>query len=108
MVLDIGNLQKISIVKDIDDADYIINSKRDWTGRTKINDYKTCCLKEFKSEIKNEEVLLSMIEAFFFEYEMLLKKEYNIIIDKFKKNMQYLGERVNILLHNLQSMQQLC
>ena len=34
-------VQKISIVEDIENADYIINSKRDWTGRTKIYDYKT-------------------------------------------------------------------
>ncbi|MFL2544038.1 MAG: biotin--[acetyl-CoA-carboxylase] ligase [Alphaproteobacteria bacterium] len=66
----------------------------------KINDYKTCCLKEFNPKIKNEAVLLNMIEAFFLEYEMILKKEYNIIIDKFKNNMQYLGETINILLPN--------
>ena len=78
----------------------IIGTGINISNSPKINEYKTCCLKEFNSEIKNEEVLLSMIEAFFFEYEMLLKKEYNIIIDKFKKNMQHLGERVNILLHN--------
>ena len=66
----------------------------------KINDYKTCCLKEFNRKIKNEEVLSTMIEAFFSEYEMILKKEYNQIIDKFKNNMQYLGETINILLPN--------
>ena len=66
----------------------------------KINDYKTCCLKEFNPKIKKEAVLLNMIEAFFLEYEMILKKEYNIIIDKFKNNMQYLGETINILLPN--------
>ena len=31
---------------------------------------------------------------------MILKKEYNKIIDKFKNNMQYLGETINILLPN--------
>ena len=41
-----------------------------------------------------------MIEALFFEYEMILKKEYNKIIDKFKNNMKYLGETINILLPN--------
>jgi len=66
----------------------------------KINDYKTCCLKEFNSQIKLEEVLLSMIETFFFEYEMILKKEYIKIIDKFKINMKNLGEKVNIFLPN--------
>jgi len=71
----------------------ILNSPR-------INDYKTCCLKEFNSQIKLEEVLLSMIETFFFEYEMILKKEYIKIIDKFKINMKNLGEKVNIFLPN--------
>ena len=31
---------------------------------------------------------------------MILKKEYNKIIDKFKNNMKYLGETINILLPN--------
>ena len=31
---------------------------------------------------------------------MILKKEYNKVIDKFKNNMQYLGETINILLPN--------
>ena len=66
----------------------------------KINDYKTCCLKEFNSQLKYEDVLLRMIETFFLEYEMILKKEYNKIIDKFKNNMKYLGETINILLPN--------
>ena len=66
----------------------------------KITDYKTCCLNDFNSEIKYEEVLLSMIETFFFEYEMLLKKEYKKIIYKFKNNMKNLGETINILLPN--------
>ena len=66
----------------------------------KITDYKTCCLNEFNPKIKYEEILLCMIETFFFEYEMILKKEYNKIIDKFKNNMQYLGQTINILLPN--------
>ena len=66
----------------------------------KINDYKTCCLKEFNPKIKKDAVLLNMIEAFFLEYEMILKKEYNKIIYKFKNNMKNLGERINILLPN--------
>lgn len=70
------------------------------TNSPKINDYKTCCLKEFNSQLKYEDVLLRMIETFFLEYEMILKKEYNKIIDKFKNNMQYLGETINILLPN--------
>ena len=41
-----------------------------------------------------------MIETFFLEYEMIVKKEYNKIIDKFKNNMKYLGETINILLPN--------
>ena len=66
----------------------------------KITDYKTCCLNDFNPKIKYEEVLLSLIETFFFEYEMILKKEYNKIIYKFKNNMKNLGERINILLPN--------
>jgi BirA family biotin operon repressor/biotin-[acetyl-CoA-carboxylase] ligase len=66
----------------------------------KITDYQTCCLNEFNPKITNEEVLFSIIEAFFFEYEMILKKEYNKIIDKFKNNMKNLGEKINILLPN--------
>ena len=69
----------------------------------KITDYKTCCLNDFNPEIKHEEVLLSMIESFFVEYEMILKKEYNKIINKFKNNMNNLGERINILLPNGQN-----
>ena len=39
-----------------------------------------------------------MIKTFFFEYEMILKKEYNKNIYKFKNNMKNLGEKINILL----------
>ena len=64
----------------------------------KITNYKTCCLNEFNSKITYEEVLFNMIKTFFFEYEMILKKEYNKIIYKFKNNMKNLGEKINILL----------
>ena len=66
----------------------------------KIIDYKTCCLNEFNPKIKYEEVLFGIIETFVFEYEMILKKEYNKIIDKFKHNMNNIGKKINILLPN--------
>ena len=66
----------------------------------KITDYKTCCLNDFNPKIKYEEVILCLIKTFFLEYEMILKKEYNKIIYKFKNNMKNLGERINILLPN--------
>ena len=66
----------------------------------KISDYKSCCLNDFNSKIKYEEVVLSIIEIFFLEYEMILKKEYNKIIEKFKSRMKHLGEKINILLPN--------
>ncbi len=63
----------------------------------KITDYKTCCLNEFNTHIKHEKVLLSFIESFFFEYQMILNKEYKQIIDKFKNNMKNIGEKINII-----------
>ena len=66
----------------------------------KIIHYKTCCLNEFNPKIKYEEVLFSIIETFFFEYEMIIKKQYNKIIDKFKHNMNNIGKKINILLPN--------
>ena len=55
-----------------------------------INDYKTCCLNDFNTKIKNEEFLLNMLEIFFSEYQMILKKEYKNIIENFKNKMKYL------------------
>ncbi len=66
----------------------------------KITDYKTCCLNEFNSKITHEEALFSIIETFFSEYDMILKKKYHKIIDKFKNNMRNLGDRISILLPN--------
>ena len=48
-------------MKDIDDADYIINSKRDWTGRTKINDYKTPVNFKLFHQIKVDGVSINTI-----------------------------------------------
>ena len=60
-ILEKETVQKISIVKDIDDADYIINSKRDWTGRTKINDYKTPVNFKLFHQIKVDGVSINTI-----------------------------------------------
>ena len=50
--------------------------------------------------IKNEEFLLIFLKIFFSEYEMILKKKYKNIINNFKKNMNYLEKKINILLPN--------
>ena len=66
----------------------------------KLDNYKTCCLHDYISKIKHEEFLLSFLEIFFSEYEMIKKKEYNNIIHKFKKNMKDLEKKITILLPN--------
>ena len=63
----------------------------------KIIDYKTCCLKDYLSNIKSEDMLLYMIHSYFEQYEMILDKKYIQIIDKFKKHMHHLGSKINIL-----------
>ncbi len=66
----------------------------------KIINYKTCCLNDFNLKIKHEEFLLSFLKAFFSEYDMILKKEYNEIINKFRNKMKDLGNKITILLPN--------
>lgn len=63
-----------------------------------ITDYKTCCLNDFNPTIKHDEILLSFLETFFSEYDLILKKEYKKIIEKFKNNMKNLGEKTLLLL----------
>ena len=60
-ILKSETVQKISIVEDIENADYIINSKRDWTGRTKIYDYKTPANFKFFHQIKVDGVSINTI-----------------------------------------------
>lgn len=66
----------------------------------KIKDYQTCCLNDYMTDIKYEDVLLSMITSYFEEYEIFQKKKYNEILDKFRNKMIYLGSKVNVLLPN--------
>ena len=66
----------------------------------KVSNYKTCCLNEFNSTITTEEALLNIFEVFFDEYELILKKEYSKIMDKFKNKMKNIGEKINILFPN--------
>ena len=66
----------------------------------KIFDYKTCCLKDYISNLKIEDMLLYMIQSYFDEYEMILDNKYNQIIDKFKNKILNLGSRIDILLPN--------
>ena len=54
-------VQKISIVRDIENADYIINTKRDWTGRTKIYDDKTPANFKLFHQIKVDGVSINTI-----------------------------------------------
>jgi len=66
----------------------------------KFSDYKTCCLNDYNSKIQLQEIILSFLEIFFSEYDMILKKEYNNIINNFKNNMKELEKKITILLPN--------
>jgi len=65
-----------------------------------ITDYQTCCLKDYNANIKYENALLDMIKSYFIEYEMIINKKYNQILNKFKNKMVLLGSKINILLPN--------
>ena len=64
----------------------------------KIKDYKTCSLKDYKDNLKYENVLINFIESYFNEYEMIKKKNYDQILNLFKTKMSYFGSKINILL----------
>ena len=66
----------------------------------KIIDYKTCCLHDYVDSIKSKDVLFNMITSYFDEYEMIIEKKYDKIIDKFRNRMVYLGSKIKILLPN--------
>ena len=65
-----------------------------------ISDYQTCCLKDYISNIQGEDILFYMIQSYFTEYEMILDKKYNKIIDKYRKKMTHLGSNIKVLLPN--------
>ena len=66
----------------------------------KITNYKTCCLNDYRSNLKYEDILFYMIQSYFEEYQMILDNKYNTIIDKFKNRMPHLGSKINIVLPN--------
>ena len=66
----------------------------------KITNYKTCCLNDYTSNLKYEDILFYMIQSYFEEYQMILDNKYNTIIDKFKNKMPHLDSKINILLPN--------
>ncbi len=63
----------------------------------KIIDYKTSCLKDYMDSVNFENVLITFIESFFHEYEMITKKKYNQIFNSFKNQMSHIGSRINML-----------
>ena len=62
-----------------------------------INKYPTSCLNDYVINIKYEEMLLELIRVYFEEYEMIVQKKYNQILEKFRKKMMYLDSYVNML-----------
>jgi BirA family transcriptional regulator, biotin operon repressor / biotin---[acetyl-CoA-carboxylase] ligase len=63
----------------------------------KIYEYPTCCLNDHVVEIKHEEIIFEFIRSYFDEYEMVIQKKHNQVLEKFKKNMMYLDSYVNLL-----------
>ena len=66
----------------------------------KITDYKTCCLKDYKINLSYESVLINLIESYFTEYEMMINKNYDQILNSFKNQMSHFGSKINILFPN--------
>ena len=52
----------------------------------KTDDYETCCLRDYISNIKYEDMLYYLIKSYFAEYQMILDKKYIQIIDKLNLN----------------------
>ena len=63
----------------------------------KIYGYSTCCLNDYVVNFKYKEILLEMISSYFNEYEMIVQKKYNKILEKFRKKMVYLESYVDLL-----------
>jgi len=66
----------------------------------KITDYQTCSLKDFNVNLKYENALIDLIYSYFTEYEMIINKNYNQILNKFKDRMIQLGSKIAIQLPN--------
>lgn len=71
-----------------------------------ISEYPTCCFNDYVVNMQYEEILFNIIKSYFDEYEMILQKKYNQVLQKFRKKMMCLGSYVNILLPdgNLQNL----
>ena len=63
----------------------------------KIFEYPTCCLNDYVINIQYEDLLFEIIKSYFDEYEMIIQKKFNRVLEKFRKKMMYLGSYVNIL-----------
>ena len=66
----------------------------------KLSYYKTCCVNNFNSNLKYEELLLNFFQNFFSEYAMIINNEQSSIINKFRDNMKDLNRKKTILLPN--------
>ena len=66
----------------------------------KITDYQTCSLKDFNVNLRYENALIDLIYSYFTEYEMIINKNYNQILNKFKDRMIQLGSKITIQLPN--------
>lgn len=83
---------------ELNDMKYIlIGAGINISSAPKIDEYSTCCLNDYVVNINYEEILFEMIESYFDEYEMIVQKEYNQILEKFKNKMIYLGTYVDLL-----------
>jgi len=65
-----------------------------------IKYYKTCSLINYINNLKYESVLINFIDTYFHEYEMMINKNYDQILNLFKNQMSHLGSNINILLPN--------
>ena len=66
----------------------------------KIENYKTCSLKNYKDNLNYGNVLINFIESYCNEYKMMTNKNYHQILNLFKNKMSYIGSKINILLPN--------
>ena len=88
-------------IVEINDVKYIsVGAGVNILSSPKVYDYQTCCINDYAINIKFEELLFEMIKIFFTEYEMIIQKKYNQVLEKFKKKMIHLGSYVDILFPN--------
>ena len=82
----------------LNDIKYIlIGAGINISSAPKIYEYPTCCLNDYALNIKYEQILFEMIKSYFDEYEMIVQKKYNQILEKFRKKMMYLDSYVDLL-----------